>query len=270
MTNRQTFAARTPHASAFALRHSLVLRPSSFSIAPPPVVCHFSRVRFLLPIPLLLALLSAGCASGHKAAQQQEPVQKQENSRTGESRRMVALDNGFTGTERWAEVTSVNPNKTFDPSRSSVGGRTYDTGNARVKEFYYDQKAHPGSYGTRDFYGSKKNWSGDLQYAARDANTQGKYAIPNAAKAADTKTATTKEAWDAGKTAATRGLRDGQREFLGPESAKLRTPIDPASQGDWRSAGRESVVNSATSVEKFSTLKQLTIEDIRELLNKNK
>ena len=242
-----------------------------FVIAPPPSVCHFSRVRFLLPIPLLLALLSAGCAWVPKSAQQLEDARKQENSRTVESRRMHVLDgSGFSGTKRWAEIAVLDPDKTYDPSRSSVGGRTYDTSRARVKEFYYDQKAHPGSYGTRDFYGSKKNWSGDMKYAARDANTQGRYAIPNATKAADTKTAVTKEARDAGKTAATRGLRDGQREFLGPESTKLRTPIDPASQGDWRSAGRESVVNSGTSVEKYSTLKTLTIEDIRELLNKNK
>ena len=253
------------------LRPSRFVIPSSFAIAPPPGVCHFSRVRFLLPFPLLLALLSAGCAFRHKTAQQQEAAQKQENSRTVEERRMHALDgSGFSGTKRWAEIAVIDPNKTYDPSRSSVGGRTYDTGKARVKEFYYDQKAHPGSYGTRDFYGSKKDWSGDLKYAAHDANTHGQYSIPNATKAADTKTAATKEAWDAGKTAATRGLRDGQREFLGPESKKLRTPVDPATQGDWRSAGRESVVNSVNSVEKYSTLKPLTIEDIRELLNKNK
>ena len=233
-------------------------------------VWHCSRVRFLLPIPLLLALLGAGCAS-QKTAQQLEAEKKQENSRTVESQRMHVLDgNGFSGTKRWAEIAVLDPDKTYDPSRSSVGGRTYDTGHARVKEFYYDQKAHPGSYGTRDFYGSKKDWSGDLKYAARDANTHGRYAIPNATKTAATKTAATKEAWDSGKTAATHGLHDGQREYLGPESKKLRTPVDPASQGDWRNAGRESVVNSGTSVEKYTTLKQLTIEDIRELLNKNK
>ena len=248
----------------------LVIRHSSFSIAPPPRVCHFSRVRFLLPIPLLLALLSAGCASGHKTAQQQDAAERVENSRLLEQRRVLAAENGETGSKRGAEILVIDKFKTYDPSRSSVGGRTYNTGNARVKEFYYDQKAHPGSYGTRDFYGSKKAWAGDMKFAARDANTHGKYAIPNATKAAGTKTATTKEAWDAGKTAATKGLYDGKREYLGPESTKLRTPIDPASQGDWRSAGRESVVNSVNSVEKFSTLKPLTIEDIRELLNKNK
>lgn len=228
-------------------------------------------MRFLLPIPLLLALLSAGCSSfGHKSAQQIEAEGKKADSSLVEKRRMLAVENGDVASKRGAEIAVWDPNKTYDPSRSSVGGRTYDTGKARVKEFYYDQKAHPGTYGTRDFYGAKKNWSGDMKFAARDANTHGKYEIPNATKAADTKTAATKEAWDAGKTAATKGVYDGKREYLGPESRKLHTPIDPASQGDWRSAGHESVVNSVNSVEKFSTLKPLTIEDIRELLNKNK
>ena len=206
-----------------------------------------------------------------KREAKQNAAARAENSRTVETQRMNMLDNsGRSVPKRWAEMAVIDPDKTYDPTRSSVGGRTYDTGKARVKEFYYDQKEHPGSYGTRDFYGSKKDWSGDQKYAARDANTHGKYAIPNATKAADTKTAATKESWDAGKTAATKPVYDGQREFLGPESAKLRTPVDPASQGDWRSAGRESVVNSGTSVEKYSTMKPLSIEDIRELLNKNK
>ena len=236
-----------------------------------PRVCHFSRVRFLLPIPLLLALLGAGCASfGHKSAQQIEAEEKKADSSLVEKRRLLAVENGDVASKRGAEIAVWDPNKAYDPSRSSVGGRTYDTRNARVKEFYYDQKAHPGTFGTRDFYGSKKNWSGDMKFAARDANTHGKYAIPNATKAADTRTAATKEAWDAGKTAATKGVYDGRREYLGPESTKLHTPVDPATMGDWRTGGRESVTNSVNSVEKYSTLKPLTIEDIRELLNKNK
>ncbi len=231
-------------------------------------------MRFFLPIPLVFALLCAGCSTpmekfNRKLAKQEGGV-REENSRVVEQRRVSAAENGEAGSKRGAEILVIDKYKSYDPSRSSVGGRTYDTGKARVKDFYYDQKAHPGSYGTRDFYGSRKNWSGDMKYAARDANTHGKYAIPNATKAADTKTAATNQAWDAGKTAATRGLYDGKREYLGPESAKLRTPIDPASQGDWRSAGRESMVNSGTSVEKYSTMKPLSIEDIRELLNKNK
>ena len=66
-----------------------------------------------------------------------------------------------------------------------------------------------------------------------------------------------------------RSLHDGRREYLGPESKKLRQSIDPVTMADWRNGG-ESMVNSGTSMEKYSHLKQLSIEDIRELLNKNK
>ena len=250
-------------------------RVSAAALYTAPRMCQFSRVRFLLPIPLVLALLYVGCASTpmerfNKKLAKQEGPEREENSRLLEQRRVSAVENGQVGSKRGAEIFAADKYKTFDPTRNSVGGRTYDTGNARVKDFYYDQKAHPGSYAARDFYGAKKDWSGDLKYAARDANTRGKYDIPNATKAADTKTAATKESWDAGKTAATKGLHDGQREYLGPESKKLRTPVDPATMADWRNGGRETVVNSGTSVEKYTTLKQLTIEDIRELLNKNK
>ena len=222
-------------------------------------------MRFLLPIPLLLAVLCVGCGSGKKSAQQIEAEAKKENSRLVEQRRMNAVENGDVASKRGAEIAVWDPNKTYDPTRSSVGGRTYDTGKARVKNFYYEQKARPGAYGTRDFYGSKAAASADKDYAARAANTRGEYAT----KDARTKTAATKEAWDAGRTAATRDLHDGRREYLGPESKKLRQSIDPATMGDWRNGG-ESVVHTGSSVEKYSTLKPLTIGDIRELLNKNK
>ena len=232
-------------------------------------MCHFSRVRFLLPIPLLLALLCAGCAFGKKSAQQIEAQEKKANSRVLEQRRVLAIENGEVPSQRGAELLVLDKYKAFDPSRSSVGGRTYDTSRARVKDFYYEQKARPGAYGTRDFYGSKAAAAADKDFATRNASTQGRYAIPNAGKTAGTKTAPIKEAWDAGKTAATRDLHDGDREYRGPERAKLGQSIDPTKMGDWRNGG-ESVVHTGNSVEKFSTLKPLTVEDIRELLNKNK
>ena len=226
---------------------------------------HLTPVRFLHPIPLLLALFGAGCASSHKTAQQQD----RENSRLVEQRRILAAENGEMASKRGAEILVVDPHKTYDPSRSSVGGRTYDTGKARVKEFYYDQKTKPGTFTTRDFYGSKSAAIAEKNYATGAANTPGKYTIPNVDKVADDKTAPVREAWDAGKTAATRDLHDGRREYLGPESKKLRQSIDPVTMADWRNGG-ESMVNSGTSMEKYSHLKQLSIEDIRELLNKNK
>jgi len=228
-------------------------------------VCHFSRVRFHLAIPLLLALVSAGCSTPQEKAQRQEAARRTESSRTIEERRLRLVDGRDVASKRGAEIAVYDPDKTFDPSRSAVGGRTYNAGTARVKDFHYEQKANPGTYGTRDYGGTKKAWAGDMKYVARDAQMRGEYAT----KEARTKTAATKEAWDAGRTAATKDLRDGKREYLGPESKKLRQGLDPARMGDWRNGG-ESVVDTGNSVEKYSTMKTLSIDDIRELLNKNK
>ena len=68
------------------------------------------------------------------------------------------------------------------------------------------------------------------------------------------KTASVKEAREVGKVAETRGLPDGKREFLGKEAEKIHKPLD------------------VTTLPKISNeMRELkTIEDVRELLNKNK
>lgn len=232
-------------------------------------VCNFSRVRFLLPIPLALALLGAGCSTPmerfNKKLAKQEGSERAENSRTVEQRRMMEAESGQAGSQRGAEILVPNKYKEFDPSRNAVGGRSYNAGQAHTKSFLFAQKAKPESYRAGDFYGSKKAWGGNRLFGAKDANIPG----PFGAKIADTRTAATKEAWDAGRSAPTRALTDGKREYLGPESKKLRQTIDPVTMADWRNTG-ESVMSTGSSVEKYSTMKSLTIEDIRELLNKNK
>ena len=227
---------------------------------------HFSRVRFLLPIPLLLILLFAGCASSEKRLAAQEARLVEENSRLMEQRRMRTVTGTDIASARGAEIVVFDPNKSFDPSRHAVGGRTYETGSARTKAFQFTQKANPRTFETRDFSGAKTAGAGRMLFATKAANTRDPYATKTAA----TKTAATKESPDAGRTAAVHDLHDGQREFLGKESGKLRQAADPVKMADWRNGGRETVTNSGSSVEKYSTMKQLTIEDIRELLNKSK
>ena len=231
-------------------------------------VCHFSPVRFLLPLSLLLALLGAGCSTPmerfNKKLAKQESGERVESSRKLEQTRMLKVESGEAGSARGAEIMAADKYKVFDPSRSAVGGRTYDAGKAQTKDFYHGKTAAAGSYRTRDFSAEKTAWAGDLKFGTKQAPTK-----DYATKEAPTKTAATEEASDAGKTAASRGLPDGKREYLGPESKKLRTPVDPATMGDWRNT-RETVSDSGGSIEKYSTMKTLTIDDIRELLNKNK
>ena len=203
------------------------------------------------------------------AKKEQELLKK--NSRYTEERRMRAMTHGEVASQRGAEILVVDPYKPFDASRSGIGTvRPYGTGGAQVGNFNFQQKAQAGSYHTRNYAGSKANSVAERAYDAGEANTKGKYQIPNADQEAEKRAAETRELRDGTKVAATQDLRDGKRSFLGPESKKLSKAIDPKTMGDWRNAGRESVTYSDTSVERIGTLKQLSIEDVRELLNKNK
>lgn len=227
-------------------------------------------------LPLLFILATAlavgGCSTPQQkaaklAAKEQELIKK-ENSRVIESRRMRALDYGDAGSERGAEMLVANPDKTFDPSRSGVGTiRPYGTGGARTKEFNYDQKARTGNFLTRAFGGSKSSFATDKKFAAGEAYVKGKYALPDS-KVDAAKTMDLKRAREGEKVATTNAAHDSTRPYLGREQKKLGSAIDPKTLADWRSG--ETVLYNATSVDRASTLKQMTIGDIRELLNKNK
>lgn len=226
-------------------------------------------------LPLLCiftaALAVGGCSSPQKkaaklAAQEQKLIQK-ENSRVIESRRMRALDYGDVASERGAEMLVADPSKTFDPSRSGVGTiRPYGTGATRTKEFNYDQKARTGNFLTRAFGGSKSNFATDKKYAAGEAYVKGKYAVSDSKMGS--KTVDTRKVRDGEKVAATSATHDSTRPYLGRETNKLGNSIDPKTLADWRSG--ETVIYNGAAIDRASTFKQMTIGDIRELLNKNK
>ena len=149
-----------------------------------------------------------------------------------------------------------NKNLTFDPGRVSTGqARSFVTVD-RVQSltFHYDQKLLSSSFQTKEFQ-SKPSWFSKLKFWSRDANTSGGHEIPNISRQAETKTALVNDSQFANKTAAVRSLPDGDRLYLGPERAKLDRAVDPNKPlPGWTD-------------DKFGTL---TLEQIRELLNKNK
>jgi hypothetical protein len=144
---------------------------------------------------------------------------------------------------------------TFNTRQGAVGdGQTYATRSAQTASFNYDQKVSLGKYETREFSQPKTSWLSKLKFWAKDAPVG--HEVPNAGKQFETSSAQVKEARDAGKTMAVRDLSDGGRTYLGPERAKLDKSIDPNKPlpGGWQG----------------EKLEPLSVEQVRELLNKNK
>ena len=167
---------------------------------------------------------------------------------------MRALDYGDVASKRGAEMLVVDPEKTFNLGNAATGStRSFNTGTARVKDFNYEQKITTKSYGARGFWGAKQSAFGDQRFATRAARTTGNYEIPNAAKKADTKTAATKDAREANKTLATRDMPGGDRQYLGKEADKMKKSLDPNARVGWS-----------------GDLKEMSVEDLRDLLNKSK
>ena len=195
---------------------------------------------------------------------------------------MRALDYGDTHSERGAEILVLDKYKAFNLAGAVTGStRSYKTGSAQMKDFNYEQKVTTKSYAARGFWGSKQSAFSDQRFATRAARTTGNYEIPNATKKADTKTAATKEAREANLAMTVRTLPDGSRQYLGKEKKKMETPVDPKEAANWRGASAMVTTGGEigpstggrryiTPVERFGQMKEITVEELRELLNKNK
>ena len=149
---------------------------------------------------------------------------------------------------------SIDQGLGFDPRQGAVGqGQTFRTRNAPSGTFQYDQKFASSKYETREF-APKTSWLSRLKFWTKDANPS-THEVPNVSRQAETKTAAVKDARDAGKTMAVRDLPGGDRIYLGPERAKLDHAVDP---------------NKPLPGWTGSKMDVLTLEQVRELLNKNK
>lgn len=182
-------------------------------------------------LPFLLALLAAPTLF---AASDEKPVGRSLNERFGK----------------------FDQNLVFDPQQGAVAqGKSFYTRNAQTTAFQFDQKVAPQKFATREFSQPKSSWLSKLKFWAKDADTKGAHEVPNLSKQAETKSAPVKEARDAGKTVAVRDAAGSERVYLGPERAKLDRSIDPAKPLPAGYSGK---------------LETLTLEQVRELLNKNK
>ncbi|HEY3898752.1 MAG TPA: hypothetical protein VGM54_09080 [Chthoniobacter sp.] len=230
-------------------------------------------MRFLLPTAALVLLALAGCASPQqKQARLQakaDRLAKQEDTRATEQRRMLAVEDGRMSSERGASILYPNNDRTFDPnSYTGAAVRGYNTKSAQSKGYDATRQFRVDTYQARTFADSKSADAAQRKFATTDASTKGKYLIQNSEKAYGTKTAATKESSDAHKQNTTRELADGHRPYLGKESQKVRQAINPKDLANWHDG--QTVTYGDGEIEKVSSLKPLTVDDIRDLLNKSK
>ena len=234
-------------------------------------------MRSLLPLSLAAALFGVSCASPLENA---ERAERQENARVIESRRMNEIS--YAGSERGAELLVVDKYKAFNLDSTVKGStRSYGTGSANVKEFNYEQKVTTKSFASRGFWGAKPSAFTDQRFATRAARTSGNYEIPGATKKAESKTAATKSAREADLAMKVRTLSDGSRQYLGKEKKKMETPLDPREAARWQDSSGMATTGGeigastggrkyVTPAEQYGQMKEISVQDLRELLNKNK
>jgi hypothetical protein len=126
-----------------------------------------------------------------------------------------------------------------------------------VKEFQYDQKSLTKDFYVKGYGGTKTSWFKDLKFGTSKALTEGKYEIPNATKATPVKAVAVKDATGTDKSSPV-------REFAGARPYLKRGPTD-----HFVEAKGESTDPSANGW-RGQSMKPMSIEDVRKLLNTNK
>jgi hypothetical protein len=154
-------------------------------------------------------------------------------------------------------LDSPDLTREFNIQQLSPFGRSkseFTAHGAQTSSFYIHQKYTPKGYDTNGFR-TKTAWDSDFKFSTKAARTK-TYETKEAAAAS--KTAAVKDAREGSKTAATREFYEANRKtsFTGRNQA-LFDKEGPAAQAK---------VGASWS----GNLKQLTVEDVREILNKNK
>lgn len=200
----------------------------------------------------LLAILALGVAAIAK-----EPAPKPSQSRSQQL--LGPIDQG-----RVFNMEQLTP---FGRSKSEFRAKE-----AQSNSFYIHQKYNPKGYDTKSF-STKSSRYNDFKFATKSADTK-----TYETKAAPTKAASVKDAREATKSAPTREFADANRTsgFKGRNQA-LFDKEGPAAQAKvgagWRTQvgdGRFSIPGGPENASWGGNLKVLTVDDVREILNKNK
>lgn len=149
-----------------------------------------------------------------------------------------------------------NSNITYDTNQSSFGARSAGPTKVVKSGEFNTRTFLSKEYISKPYAGTeKRSWFASLFFPAKNASTSGKYEIPNATQPYGTKDAPTREARDAAKVAGTNAFVQSDLQYL--RRNRFDTSIKAApSQG--------------APVGYTGDLRPMTIDDVRDLLNKNK
>lgn len=140
-------------------------------------------------------------------------------------------------------------NKSFDST--FYGGEKFEQGteSAVVKSYNYENRVNAKGFQTRDFAASPY-WAGDFKFDTRKAN-DGRRAREESGQYS-TRDFAVQAARDAGKDAETRTYGEAGKDFRGKEADRMTRVIEPGKEpAGWK-----------------GDLKPMTLDDIRDLLNK--
>jgi hypothetical protein len=149
--------------------------------------------------------------------------------------------------------------QSFDLNKSAFGSnRTVSTGTARIKGFFLPARFRMKSFQSKDFAGSKASQYAGQGYATAGAPTRGKYEIPNAKTKAATKTQLVSDARESSKSMSTARYAPGDAGY------KFRGRSQDVLDKEHGGVGVSPIVGYG------GDMRPLSIDDVRDLLNKNK
>lgn len=188
-------------------------------------------MRLVAPILMLFALLA--CA---RAQQQESEMWNRLNSRS--DRAIEAMKNRD---KEYSDLAHPMMSKSFQDNNKSIANKT-----AGVGTFSTGKKMTADNYTTRSFLGIKNPWFGRKVVEPKTASLWSKSALPNADKKVDAETVKVTDFYQTDKKLMNRDAETPTKPFLG-----------------------RGAVQGAIDAE-TANAKNMTIDEVRDLLNKSK
>lgn len=180
---------------------------------------------------LVILFLFAACGIAHAQQQERKLLDRLDKPDLNES--FFAEKKGFS-------------TKEFGGAHSAV-----------LKEFHGLKKFTTKDFMTGSYGGAKSFWMGDFKFSAASASTKGKHVILNLDKPFDTKAAQVKTA------------REAEKGYKVREYATNQFAVRGTSQDRFDKEGPKAL-EGQTAVGWTGKMQTMTIDQVRDLLNKNK